>query len=101
QYAGPLIDAAGNAFEANLDLSVPEILHVLGDGVRKVGVGLNPIEKLGIALAVERTRLGGNAGGGLAFLPLPPIDREDFLAALILDPPDADDGHQSLRLGAN
>src|SRR5712664_4238911 len=93
QYAGTLIDAARQSFEAHGDLAASEIFYVLGDGVRVVGIGLNPVKKLGVALTVERSRLVCDSGGGLPFFPLAPIDRQNVLPAFAFDPPDADDGH--------
>src|SRR5262245_58098086 len=53
QNAGALVDPAGDALEANGNLSRSEIRHVLGNRVGEVGIGLNAVEKLRIALAVE------------------------------------------------
>src|SRR5258708_34395036 len=74
QYAGSLTDASGQALEPHGDLTASEIFHVLGGGVRIVAVSLNPFEKLGVALAVQRSPLARDPGGGLPFLPKPPID---------------------------
>src|SRR5262249_29096502 len=59
------------------------------------------VEELGIALAVERSRLVGNTDRGLAFLPLAPVDRDHLLAVVGLDPPDADDVDERGRLGTD
>src|SRR4029077_16994617 len=37
----------------------------------------------------------------LALLPLPPVDREHLPPLVVLDPPEADDGHQQFRLGTD
>jgi hypothetical protein len=78
-----------------------EVGHVLGDDVGEIGVGLHPVEELGIAVAVERARLVGDAGRGLSLLPLPAVDREHLVVAFRLDPPDADHAHERFRLGAD
>src|SRR5262245_35492741 len=101
QDAGALIDAAGDALEAQRYFAVMKILDVLGDRVREIGERLHAIEELGIALAIERARLVGDAGRSLAFLPLPPVDGEHLVVALRLDPPDADDVHERGRVGTD
>ena len=63
QYSGALIDAAGQSLEAHGDLATPKILHVFGDCVGEVSIGLDPVKKLSIALTVERSRFVGDAGG--------------------------------------
>src|SRR5262249_49281750 len=40
----------------------------------------------------------GDAGRGLAFLPLPAVDRQHLVVALGLDPPDADDVNERARI---
>jgi hypothetical protein len=94
QDAGPLIDAAGDAFETHRDVSIAEILHILRDGIREIRIGLHAVEKLGVALAVERPRLVDDSGGGLPFLPLPSINGQHLAFALIFNPPDANDAHE-------
>src|SRR5262249_31977394 len=65
QDSGALIDAAGNAFKAHGDFAVAEVRNVLGDDIGEIRVGLNAVEEFGIAVAVKRARLVGDAGGGL------------------------------------
>src|SRR5262249_44972140 len=60
-----------------------------------------PIEEFRIAVAVKRTGLVGDAGGGLPLFPLPSIDRQHLAAAVALDPPDANDGDERRRFGAD
>ena len=98
---GALIDAAGNPFEAHGDLAVAEVRDVLGDRIGEIGVGLHPVEEFGIAVAIERARLVGDAGCGLPLLPLPAVDGQHLVVAFALDPPDADDAHERFRLGAD
>jgi hypothetical protein len=43
----------------------------------------------------------GVLGGGLALLPLPPVDDQDFVVAVVLDAPDTDDAHERFRLRAD
>src|SRR5262249_29963398 len=46
-------------------------------------------------------RLIGDPGGGLALLPLPSIDDQDLVVAVILDAPHTDDADKRFRLRAN
>ena len=48
---------------SELQRLLPSEVHVRRDGVRKVGVGLNPVEKFRVALAIERARLVGDTRG--------------------------------------
>ncbi len=96
-----LVDAPGNALEAYRDCAVAEIRHVLRDRVGKIRVGLDAIQELGIAVAVESARLVGDSGRGLAFLPLPAVDDQHLVVAIGFDPPNADDAQERLRLAAN
>src|SRR5260370_29396553 len=96
-----MMNAARQSFETHGDFATSEILHVFGDRVGVVSIGLDPIEKLGIALAVKGSCLVGDAGGGLSLFPLSPIDSQDVFPAFAFDPPDADDGHERLRLRAD
>jgi hypothetical protein len=57
------------------NLAVAKIFNVLGHRVWEIGVGLDPIKELGVALAVERARLIRHTRRGLSFLPLAAIDR--------------------------
>src|SRR4029450_1282276 len=97
--ASPLIDAARNAFEAHGNVALPAILHVLRDDIWGIRTGLQPGEGFGLWLAVQRTRLLGDPGGGLPFLPLTAIDRQHLVSALIVNPPKADDTHEGLLFG--
>src|SRR4051794_34834586 len=101
QNAGALIDAAGDALETQRDLAVAEIRHVLSNSIWKVGKRLHAVEELGIALAVQGPRLVGDAGGGLAFLPLAAVDSEDLVAAFGFNPPDADHVYKRACIGAD
>ena len=101
QDPGALIDAAGNAFEAHGDLAIAEVRNVLGNDIGEIRIGLNPVEEFGIAVAVERARLVRDAGRGLSLFPLPPIDDQHFVVAVVLDAPDADDADERFRLGAD
>src|SRR4029450_9838644 len=101
QDAGPLIDAAGNGFEGHSGVAIPEILDVLRDGIREIRIGLHPVEKLGVALAVQHARLVGDPGGGLPFLPLTAVDRQHLVPAFIFNPPNADDAHEGLWFGTH
>src|SRR5207244_7612068 len=65
------------------------------------GERLHAIEEFGIALAVERLRLIGEAGGGLSFFPLAAVDSQHVVAPFILDPPDTHDRKQRFRLAAD
>src|SRR6516165_4802293 len=58
---GALIDAAGQSLEADADLAIGKVRDVGRDHIGKVGVSLHAIEKLSVALAIERARLVGNA----------------------------------------
>src|SRR6266498_5287271 len=59
QDSGALVDAAGESLEAHGNFSVAELLHILEHHIGEIRVGLNAIEKFGVALAVERARLVG------------------------------------------
>src|SRR5262249_10026445 len=96
-----LIHAAGKAVEAPREVSLSASRNVFGDDIREIRIGLNPVEEFGIAVAVKRARLVGDAGGGLSLFPLPAIDDQHFVVAVALDPPDADDAHERFRLGAD
>src|SRR4029079_1604617 len=101
QYARSLIDAARQSLKSHSDFTAPEILHVRCHGVRVVSESLNPIEKLGVALAVQRSRFVGESGGGLPFFPLPTIDGEDVFSTFAFDAPNADDRYERLRIRTN
>src|SRR4051794_4029235 len=94
QDAGALVDAPRNAFEAYADLALAEVLNVACDRVREVRIGLNTVEKFGIAVAVDGARLVGDAGRRLALLPLPPVDRQHLLVSVLLDAPDPHHGNE-------
>ena len=54
-------------------------LTVLGHHVGEIGVGLDAVEEFGVAIAVKRARLVGDAGRGLALFPLPSVDDQDLV----------------------
>src|SRR5215470_15314353 len=99
--SGTLIDAAGNAFEVHRNFSVVEIRYVLGNGVREIGIGLHPVEELGVSLAIDRPRLVGHSRRRLSLFPLPAIDRQYLVVAFGLDPPDTYHVEEGGRLGAD
>ncbi len=100
QDARALVDTTGQPFEANCDFSVREVVDVGCDHIRIVCIGLHAIEELCVTFAIKCTRLIGDACRGLAFLPLAAIDDKDLLSVIVLDPPEADDRYERLRLGA-
>jgi hypothetical protein len=99
QDSGALIDPAGNPLEAHGDLAVAKIRHILGHHIGEIGISLNAVEEFGITVAVKRARFVGDAGRGLALLPLAPVDHQHLIVALALDAPDADDTHDSVQTG--
>src|SRR5262245_36304151 len=62
QYPSALVDAAGNPLEPHGDLPVAEVGNILSHYVGKIGISLNAVEKFGIAVAIKRARLVGDAG---------------------------------------
>ncbi len=100
QDAGALIDATRQAFEADADFPVLEVFDILSHDIRIIGISLNAIEKFRVTIAIERTRLVGDAGRGLSLLPLPAINGQQLLAAVIFDAPHADHRDQPVWLGA-
>jgi hypothetical protein len=101
QDPGALIDAPRNSFEPHGDFAVTEIRHVLGHDVGEIGIGLDPVEELGVAVAIERARLVGDAGRGLSLLPLAAVDGEHLVVAFGLDPPHPHDAHERFWLAAD
>jgi hypothetical protein len=67
----------------------------------EVCIGLDPVEELGVAVAVEGARLVGDARRRLALLPLTAIDGEHLVVFLRLNPPDAHDAQERFRLGSH
>ena len=59
ENAGSLVDTPGHTLEAQGDCTIAEVSHFVHYRDGEVGVRLNIVKKLGVALSVERPSLVG------------------------------------------
>src|SRR6185369_2357988 len=98
--ARALVEGAAEELEADGDLAVLEIVDAGRHGVREVGEGLDVVDELFVAGAIDGTRLVRQAAGRLAALPLPAVDEEDLLTGVGGNRPVADDRQEVGGLGS-
>src|SRR5262249_8654598 len=83
------------------NLAVAKIIHILGDDIRKISIGLDAIEKFSVALSVEGARLVRDTGRSLPFFPLASVDDQHLVPLIRLNSPDTNYTQKRLWLLAN
>src|SRR5262249_49126960 len=99
--AGTLIDAPRNALKPQRDLALMEILNPCCHCIGEIGKCLDVVEKLRVALAVERLGSVGDPGGSLSLPPIAAIDDQPLVVALSSDREIANDRHEGFGLSAH